>query len=68
MLSQAQKFQMKRLKGLYKKYDKQGTIIDWSDQLIVFRNGKKANCVSIDEQILAKFKPLHTLRLSSPHS
>jgi len=62
MLSQAQKFQMKRLRELYKKYNKQGSTINRTDQLIVFRNGKKANCVSIDEQILAKFKPL------SPHS
>lgn len=53
MLSQSQKVQLKRLKELYKKYKTQGVRVD---QHIVFRNDKKANCVSIDEQILAKFK------------
>lgn len=57
MLSQSQKVQLSRLKELYRKYNKQGSIINRIDQHIVFRNGKKANCVSIDEQILAKFKP-----------
>jgi len=59
MLSQAQKYQLSRLRELYRKYNKQG--YTRVDQLIVFRKGKKANCVSVDDEILKRFG--HTLHL-----
>jgi hypothetical protein len=51
MLTQSQKYQLKRLKELYKKYKIQGTTITREGQILVFRNGKKANCVSIDNEL-----------------
>ena len=51
MLTQSQKYQLKRLKELYNKYKTQGTTINRVDQILVFRNGKKANCVSIDNEL-----------------
>jgi hypothetical protein len=59
MLSASQKVQLSRLRELYRKYNKQG--YTRVDQHIVFRKGKKANCVSIDDEILKRFG--HNLRL-----
>jgi len=62
MLTESQKHQLDRFRALKKKYNVAATIERVGDH-IVFRKGKKANCVYIDEETFHFIQIHYYLRL-----